>query len=778
MRLLIVAVVTVFTITPSFALTISWEIERGFRFFKYNSDFELHRLAFKDYQERHANEKPTPRQLDTLLSDPHWWSHALGPRTAAWYGHAANVAPLNLLLQWRKREISEGRYPGYLELADRLEALKMQGWEYHPARMGWASLLFPAHQKPEDFGKSDLVSSSNVAVCWNRAAQRHSNCGGLDAYINPRGHNIIVRALSAPDTRILDGQCKWTIAGDAAADFVLPTGIAEKTLEVSCSADVRIFVPAGKEIAVKLQRDAIDAEISASIQDELVVGVGDSFSSGEGNPDVPAKLQWSADPQVDWAANGDRISDDVTHGPIRKAVGDYWAAQWIDRSCHRSAYSYQLRSALHLALDDTTRAITFLSYSCSGAEVNEGLFQPYHGPEYTESKANLQAFERAQFPLLLKELCIEYRGGRVREKLTVDQEMDAIGKNEYRLGGVISDVAYRCANQPAGEGFKRPIDLLYLSVGGNDLGFSRWILATITSETFPSAFLPILEPDNAAECAQHKLSCRETRGRWTRFNARYVLLRDFIDHRLSFRNRGQAPVLLLTYPQPVRDQNGELCPNGNASSTVFVRSGILKMCVKRIQNNLPVLETISNFTEERLNGTIDNLVADKDADGKPRPSWIAIKDHKAAFMKRGFCASKAQEMAEKPIPAEPFVGCKSGNQVEAMVRSIGPITGPAVQETLHFPIGEGSATGNFLPFEPVFDYQPYHHRTRLVRTMNEVQFVINQLTANTQAAKAAGILSLRNSAVFGAFHPTGEAHAIFADGFFAESKTILEKPLQ
>ena len=185
MRLLIAGLVTVFTVAPSFALSISWEIERGFRFFKYNSDFELHRLAYKDYQERHSNEKPTPLQLDTLLADPNWWSRTLGPRTAAWYGSTVGVDPLDLLLRWRKREILDGRYPGYLELTERLRASNLQSWEYHPARVGWASLLFPAHQKPEDFGKSDLVSSSNVAVCWNRAAQRHSNCGGTQRLYKP-----------------------------------------------------------------------------------------------------------------------------------------------------------------------------------------------------------------------------------------------------------------------------------------------------------------------------------------------------------------------------------------------------------------------------------------------------------------------------------------------------------------------------------------------------------------------------------------------------------------
>src|SRR5882757_5442479 len=137
MRSLIVAVLCIFTTAPGFALSISWEIERGFRFFKYNSDFELQRLAYRDYQEKHSNGKPTPVQLDTALSDPGWWSRSLGPRTSAWYGHATNVKPLEPLREWRQREISNGRYPGYLELTETLHAQGLQNWEYHPARIGW-----------------------------------------------------------------------------------------------------------------------------------------------------------------------------------------------------------------------------------------------------------------------------------------------------------------------------------------------------------------------------------------------------------------------------------------------------------------------------------------------------------------------------------------------------------------------------------------------------------------------------------------------------------------
>ena len=63
-------------------------------------------------------------------------------------------------------------------------------------------------------------------------------------------------------------------------------------------------------------------------------------------------------------------------------------------------------------------------------------------------------------------------------------------------------------------------------------------------------------------------------------------------------------------------------------------------------------------------------------------------------------------------------------------------------ETLHYPMGFKSPRGDWRPFGPVFDYMPYAHRTRLVRTMNETYFLVNQLVAAVQGTKASGVLSL------------------------------------
>jgi hypothetical protein len=423
-------------------------------------------------------------------------------------------------------------------LALKLKAKGLREMEYNPVRMGWSSLLFPAHQKPEDLGGENLLSAANVAVCWNRAEQAHTNCGNLNSYINPTGHTVNLRAINAPGMRVLTGECEWEIDTSSGARILKPQGIPAGNLKVGCSEDVFVFVPAGTEIGIKLKIEAAQAETKTKVDDQLVVGVGDSFSSGEGNPDVPAKLGWTADKQRDWAADGTVIVDDVTNGPTRKAVGDYYAAQWIDRSCHRSAYSYQLRSALHLAVQGPD-AVTFMSYACSGADVNKGLFQPFQGPEYTSSKDEVHAFQQAQFPLLLSELCQKYNGDEVLdEALSSDEETQAIASNKYKFGGVISDKAYRCANQPAGKGFKRPIDLMYISIGGNDLGFASWIMATITKEGSFSSFFPILRNSGDPVCVNHQASCTETRLRWKVLGSRYSLLRDFIDHRLDFSDRG------------------------------------------------------------------------------------------------------------------------------------------------------------------------------------------------------------------------------------------------
>ncbi|MDX6611638.1 MAG: hypothetical protein QOD75_824 [Blastocatellia bacterium] len=83
------------------------------------------------------------------------------------------------------------------------------------------------------------------------------------------------------------------------------------------------------------------AEASVTLKDLFIVSLGDSFASGEGNPDKPR------------------------HG-LRKA-------KWIDERCHRSAFAGPAQAAMNIEKADPHTSVTFISFACSGAELSAGL---------------------------------------------------------------------------------------------------------------------------------------------------------------------------------------------------------------------------------------------------------------------------------------------------------------------------------------------------------------------------------------------------------------------
>ena len=58
-------------------------------------------------------------------------------------------------------------------------------------------------------------------------------------------------------------------------------------------------------------------------------------------------------------------------------------AQWTDRWCHRSVYSWQIRTTLAAALVDPHQSFTVLPYGCSGATITEGILYGYNGVEWS-----------------------------------------------------------------------------------------------------------------------------------------------------------------------------------------------------------------------------------------------------------------------------------------------------------------------------------------------------------------------------------------------------------
>jgi len=86
------------------------------------------------------------------------------------------------------------------------------------------------------------------------------------------------------------------------------------------------------------------------VRDFLIVSLGDSYASGEGNPDVPQ---------------------------IPSVVFPFLEQQvdWVDDRCHRSFWGGPTQAAQRLELADPKTSVTYLSFACSGATIATETFR-------------------------------------------------------------------------------------------------------------------------------------------------------------------------------------------------------------------------------------------------------------------------------------------------------------------------------------------------------------------------------------------------------------------
>jgi hypothetical protein len=112
------------------------------------------------------------------------------------------------------------------------------------------------------------------------------------------------------------------------------------------------------------------------IKDYLIISIGDSFASGEGNPDIPGEMWWEPVPLPGFFI--------VNKFP-----------RWQYARCGRSQWSGPAQAAVAIERSDPHTSVTFLSFACSGATIETpdwqdmdstkprgvGILQPYRGSE-------------------------------------------------------------------------------------------------------------------------------------------------------------------------------------------------------------------------------------------------------------------------------------------------------------------------------------------------------------------------------------------------------------
>ncbi len=543
---------------------------------------------------------------------------------------------------------------------------------------------------------ADLVDST----CWNTRINKHF-CDPRSDYLSPQRHRVVVALKGVADAATV--ACQWkAVPRDSGINSAPP-----ETVLLPCSEPVTFEVPfpAGSDVSVsvggiELQRTTI------KVRDLLIVGMGDSFGSGEGNPDVPVKF--SRDRAT---AYGDAKTEPTVSGfPARdgawKQIGDKafqkGNARWLDQACHRSLYSHQLRAALQLAIESPHRAITYVGLACSGAEITDGLFLRYKGNEWVPNPPEL-----SQISAVAQAQC-DKTPAEPRDL----PEAYHIKGTLPELGGLI---LLKCPAENA-----RKIDLLFVSIGGNDIGFARLLANAILS---------------------NQSTLRKLGGWFGQVHGQSLAndLLDTLDERYKALNRAlhyilhipwdeSDRILLTGYPgMALLGDGSQVCPDGNAGMEVV--SDFL-LSAKKAREGV--------WISDKLNRV---MKASAEKHG-----WTFVEHHRRAFIDRGICAGFTDNAF-------------------------------SIADDLRLP---RKIDGTWVPYNPA-DFPPYAMRQRWFRTPNDAFLTGNFHVAPSILQKALKLKSLSYfqlvlaATYSGAFHPTAEGHAAIADAVAEQARAVLER---
>lgn len=308
---------------------------------------------------------------------------------------------------------------------------------------------------------------AHLPISAETAWQEHEQL--YDASILFREENHIVA------TSVEIGEdCLWELRGPmmSAVDYELETAPAVSQVRGSCAQSPHLRVPnISQPYRLRLTRvnPALLLETDVRIEQKLIVALGDSFASGEGNPDHPAKFEKSVDNR--------RLKHDWYLGNYSSQVllaGN--SAQWWDLACHRSLLAWPSMAALKQAINEPHSVVQFASFACSGAEIYDGLFNPQVEPpgfeymtnpakgKFSGGKYSVQ-LQRSQLQALAQLLC----NGQVNSEniAYIENESIAVRAGQRPFFGKFE--APRCKTNP------RSVSKLYFMFGGNDTGFSRVI---------------------------------------------------------------------------------------------------------------------------------------------------------------------------------------------------------------------------------------------------------------------------------------------------------------
>jgi hypothetical protein len=427
------------------------------------------------------------------------------------------------------------------------------------------------------------------ALCVDASGRIVDACerdGVRESYLNPVDHRVGV-ALEAPPP---DATCTWTFE----AVDEQPRSVA-----VPCGEEVRLRVRYGTPTFATVDATSANGATQRGrteilVRDLLVAGIGDSIASGEGNPDRavvldddgfcfrrfignnggeyfrPSRAGYTGNKTCETTVRDDKASRDwARHG-----------ASWMSAACHRSLYSYQVRTMLQLAVETPHVAVTFVPLACTGAEIANGLLSGQRAREVT---------------------C----GGPGRTGSCPSNVPAQIAQ----MNGILN-AAHR--TQP-----QRIFDLVLLTIGANDVRFSELVSNVLLDDTADRTLFGsrISSVDSARRTLQ-----RELPGAFTELRK---ALRPLVGGDLG-------RVVFVSYSDPALSNGGMPCGGGREGVDIHPSFNIN---AERLQ------QTTAFVDREFLPRLRDLATCDGGAICRGEADRMTFVDaHQAAFADHGFCA--------------------------------------------------------------------------------------------------------------------------------------------
>ncbi len=543
-------------------------------------------------------------------------------------------------------------------------------------------------------------------TCGREVNHTYSGCQmeNGDRYLEPKTANLILYAdgFAAED-------CEWRI--DSVVVDTKPCTTPATARNVTYDGDHTLEVRPSSGAPQMAQ---------ITLKDILILSLGDSFSAGEGNPEKPVRLVRDSFNNYVNSSRGQEfpVREDLN---VAQTDKDHFfqdlTAGWSNAQCHRSLYSQHTRAALQYALEHPHVSVTFLNYSCTGAEVYEGILNAW----WARDDVTADEYDDApQVVKALRDLCKDPRPYAKTEWAIRD-------RNESHYNS-------KPANFPKCKSFVRNrIDLLLLSIGGNDVGFANMVADSAVD--VPTVG-PLARGRSWVYGLWRAVAGPQSYEKGLRLaNARIAVRYKDLDSKLKdYLGLSSDKIILSAYPQVSFAQNGQLCEPGNLGMDVHAILGIYGP--KAFSQNRDFVNKFYQIVKTAANNQ-HWLIADQHLVQDRAPNNFA---NDSAGMGHGLCAA-------------------------------GPLD--SIEGAMGFPRPDPETTPpmHWNPFQPQ-TWKPYSSRNRWLVTPNDSFLTTNYHDANMEYVYDP-VQALYAATLSGSFHPNALGHAAIADSVLIKMRQAL-----